>query len=442
MRLAFSHLLLSLAIGLCFKLIYAQERNETDTNVTTTLLNYETVDVTLSPEVTVENVVTELPATPDQNHAVSTPDYKISTMHEEPTVEATTLLITEIEQTTSQTKSNLSDSEGTTAQGQHTTMALEPMEASTTAVAIRIETGVTAPITSEYLPSTMSYELTSAMEHRAEITTEAFALTTASTAWNSTPNASQPPAEGTEFPTIMSIPEDTTFLTSTTKASTTTLISTSKLIFRGAPDLHFTLSEDDSVSTNLTPTTMGGYVNQSILPTQTNWLLIIIVCVIIICVLFGALLLFVQRRKKNASHKFSPGYVNGRSKRSMKKKGAEDDAWAGPVNLEAGERVDCDGEVQRGLLSDEGRGDGDDMALITFAALESGDTSNGGVGGDGTTEGKKWDEQEPLLYIDEDLEEAVSENERQKGDENSGKLDVKEIKDLNGGEAFCLTTAV
>ncbi|XP_051572708.1 mucin-17-like [Myxocyprinus asiaticus] len=429
MRLDFSHLLLSLATGLCFNLIYAQERNETDTNVTTTLLNYKTVDATLSPEVTVafipENVVTELPTTSDQNHAVSTPENEMSTIHEEPTVEATTLLITETEQTTSQTKPK-SDSEGTTAQGQHTTMALEPMEASTTAVAVRIETGMTAPITSEYLPSTsryettvgfINYELTSAMEHRVEITTETFALTTASTAQNSTPNTSQPPAEGTESLIITSSPEDTTFLTTTTEASTSTLISTSKFFFRGAPDLHHSLSVDESVSTHLTP----------ILHTQTNWLLIIIVCVIIICVLLGVFLFFVKWRKKNASHKFSPGYVNGRSKRSMKKKGAEDDAWAGPVNLEAGERVDCDGKEQRDLLSDEGRGDGDDMPLSTFATLESGDTSNGGVGGDGTTEAKKWEEQEPLLYIDEDLEEAVAENERQKGDKNSGRPAVKEI---------------
>ncbi|XP_051570534.1 mucin-5AC-like isoform X1 [Myxocyprinus asiaticus] len=457
MRLTFSNLLLSLALGLCFMFIYAQEQNETDTNATTTLLNKENVDTTLSPEDTIEvkpeNIVTELPTTPDPDHTVSTLDHQMTTIHEEKsTVEASTPLITDTEQTTTQSTPR-SVSEGITAQGQQTTTALEPMEANATTVPVKTEKGGTAPITSEYLPSTGRYEttvgfttseLSSATKHRDDLTTAMVALTPASMALSSTPTTLQPPAEGTEPPPIMSSPEDTTFLTITTKTSTK--ISTSKFS-RDIPDLHHLQLEDDSVSTHLTPATTGGNVKHSILPTQINWLLILIVCVILLCVVLVTLLIFVQRRKKIASRKFGPGYMNGQSKRSKKKKGAEDDAWAGPVNLEAGDKVECDGVVQGGLLSDEGREDGDDLVLSTFAALESGDTPNGGVGGEGTKEVKKWEEQEPLLYIDENVEEdnkekAVAEKQKQKGDENNGKLAVREIKELNGGEAFCLTTAV
>ncbi len=67
--------------------------------------------------------------------------------------------------------------------------------------------------------------------------------------------------------------------------------------------------------------------------------------------------------------------------------------------------VECDAEVQEGLLPNNGKQDGDDMVLSTFAALDAGDVSNGGVGGDGTKEAKKWEEQEPLIYIDEDVNE-------------------------------------
>ncbi|XP_051987272.1 mucin-5AC [Xyrauchen texanus] len=457
MRLAFSNLLLSLALGLCFMFIHAQEQNETDTNATTTLLNKENVDTTLSPqgtiEVTPENIVTELPMTPDPDYLVSTLDHQMTTIHEvKSTVEASTPLITDTEQTTTQTTQTTprSVSEGITAQGQHTTMALESMEASTTTVPVSIKKGGTAPITSEYLTSTGSYEttvgfttseLTSATKHRDDLTTAMVALTPASTVLSSTPTTLKPLAEGTEPPPIMSSPEDTTFLTVTTKTSTR--------ISHDILELPHSQLEDDSVSTHLTPTTIGGYVKHSILPTQISWLLILIIVlsVIILCVLLVALLMFVQRRKKIASRKFGPGYVNGQNKRSMKKKGAEDDAWAGPVNLEAGDKVECDGVVQGGLLSDEGREDGDDLVLSTFAAIESGDTPIGGVGGEGTKEVKKWEEQEPLLYIDENVEEdnkekAVAEKQRQKGDENNGQLAVREIKDLNGGETFCLTTAV
>ncbi len=60
-----------------------------------------------------------------------------------------------------------------------------------------------------------------------------------------------------------------------------------------------------------------------------------------------------------------------------------------------------------------------------------------GVGRDGTKEVKKWEEQEPLLYIDEDVNEdktgkTLEESEKQKGDDKSEK------KEMNGGERSVL----
>lgn len=227
-------------------------------------------------------------------------------------------------------------------------------------------------------------------------------------------------------------PKETSTITSTAALKSSSRLS--QITPEGHPH---SMLDDESLSTEFTFVTTGVIVEHSVLPIQPNWLLIIVVCVTVICVLCVAMILFVHRRKKNASRTFGPMYVNGQSKRSKKKKGAEDDAWAGPVNLEAG--VECDAEAQEGLLSD-GKKDGDDMVLSTFAALDEGDMSNGGVGGEGTKEVQKWEKQEPLLYIDEDVgenkaRETLAEDNTQKGDDKSE-------EELNGGETFCLTTAV
>ncbi|XP_056111226.1 mucin-4 [Rhinichthys klamathensis goyatoka] len=438
MRLIFSNLLLYLALGACFKFTDAQVSTQTD--ITTTLANYNTVGEMFSSESTTAghghvttaeplldiNTVTELQTKPDLYHAKPTLVNQLSTMLEEPTAVNIMPLSTETEQTTTEFAPD---------QIEQTTMI-------TTNVPPNVETAVAEQITSD-APSTRQYEttvgftsseLTSPKEHPTdEITTAADTMSTDSTeALNPTSIPFQLPADWTAS---LSKPMETSIIT-----STATLTSSSQLS-QITPEGHsHSTFDDESVFTQFTSvTTTGGNVEQSILPIQTNWLLIIVVCVTVICVLCVGMILFVQRRKKNASRTFGPMYVNGQSKRSKKKKGPEDDAWAGPVNLEAG--VECDAEVQEGLLPDDGKKDGDDMVLSTFAALDEGDMSNGGVGGEGTKEAKKWEKQEPLLYIDEDVGEnkageTLAENKTQKGDDKS------EEKELNGGETFCLTTAV
>ncbi|XDV13077.1 hypothetical protein PO909_001577 [Leuciscus waleckii] len=423
MRLVFKNLLLYLALGACFKFTDAQVSIETD--ITTAVPIHNSVGEMFSSESTTAgpllhiNDVTELQTKPDLSPTL--------------VYQSSTLLVNfmpvsnEAEQTTAELSPELT----TPDQIEQTTMI-------TTNVPPNVETGVTEQITS-VAPSPRQYEttvgftsseLTSPKEHPTDKNTPAADVSSIE-ALNPTSITFQQPADWTASP---SDPMETSTIT-----STATLTSSSQLS-QITPEGHsHSAFEYESVSTQFTAVTTGGNVKQSFLPMQTNWLLIIVVCMAVMCVLCVGMILFVQRRKKNASRTFDPMYVNGQSKRSKKKKGAEDDAWAGPVNLEAG--VECDAEVQEGLLPDDGKKDGDDMVLSTFAALDEGDMSNGGVGGEGTKEAQKWEKQEPLLYIDEDAAEnkageTLAENKTQKGDDKS------EEKELNGGETFCLTTAV
>lgn len=179
--------------------------------------------------------------------------------------------------------------------------------------------------------------------------------------------------------------------------------------------------------------------------SSSKWLVITIIVVIGICMLTGfCIIVFVKRRKKSGQQNF--GHMNGRKQRSKKKKG-ENDAWAGPVNLEGGQNADCEDPFEAGQ-GDDRNPDGTDAVLSTFAALEA----NGGVGRPGSMEVQKWEEQEPLLFIDEDQkgegkdkqkEEAEKAKGEQKGEEEdaSKNMEMKEPV-LNGGESFCLTTAV
>ncbi|XP_058627291.1 mucin-2 [Onychostoma macrolepis] len=428
MRLVLGNLLLFLALGPCFKSTDAQETTtETDENITLPLPNIDTVESTLSsemPSATPENTV--LKNTADPNNPETTLVSETNTMPEEPTGESTPALSIEIEQTSSE-----SVPETTTVQTEQTTV-------NTPTVLVNVETTVIEQISSD-TPTTSQYETTagftspestSPTEHPTdEITTAAVAMTTDSAeALNPTSILTTPPADWTESPAIMSDPVDASTETSTSTSTTST--STTQLPQNTA--------DYPSASTDFTTAT-GVITEASILDLKSNWLLIIIVFVAIIFVLCVGMILFARRRKKIASRNFGPMYMNGQSKRSKKKKGEEDDAWAGPVNLAVG--AECDAELQEGLMPNNGKQDGDDMVLSTFAALEAGDVSNGGVGEDGTKEAKKWEEQEPLLYIDEDANEdktgkTLEESEKQKGDEKS------EEKEMNGGETFCLTTAV
>lgn len=433
MRFVFSNLLLYLALGACFKFTDAQVSTEPDAHITSPLPNINTVGEMLSSATVGEmlssestiagivNTVTELMTEPGLDHPETTTDSPVSTMLQEPTTVYHVPLSTATEQTTAEFALEIT----TLAKREQTTMI-------STIAPTYVETAVAEQITSD-APSTLQYvttvgfssELTSPTEHPTdEITTAAVPMATDSTALDPTSITSQPPAGLAVTPSDL---VETSTITSTATPASSSEVT--EVIPKG-----------NLVSTPAEESTIFTAVNTSVYATEkTNWLLIIIVCVVIICALCVGMILFVLRRKKKASQTFGPMYVNGQSKRSKKKKGAGDDAWAGPVNMEEG--LECDPEVQDGLLPDDGKQDGDDMVLSTFAALDEGDMPNGGVGGEGTKEAKKWEEKEPLLYIDEDVDEnkegkTVAENKTQKGDDKS------EEKELNGGETFCLTTAV
>ncbi|XP_062840824.1 mucin-2 [Trichomycterus rosablanca] len=161
-------------------------------------------------------------------------------------------------------------------------------------------------------------------------------------------------------------------------------------------------------------------------------LLIIIIAVIISCILlFCVIGIALNCKRKSGRQNF--GHKNDRTK---KKKGAETDVWAGPVKLEGGDKADCD-ELDEGLGQEEDQNDGTKVMLSTFVAPEE----NGGVGRPGSKEVQKWEEKEPLLYIDEG---AKAEGKEKDNDGNaSGPEKTDEKKPVqNGGEAFCLTSAV
>ncbi|XP_059414196.1 uncharacterized protein si:ch73-248e21.7 [Carassius carassius] len=419
MRLTFSYLLLFLVLGPCFKSTDSQETTTNTDAILPTSQNNFTVETTLSPEITTpENTITLAQTETDLDTSETTLVNQVSTM-QEPTSESTQPLSAEIEQT-----SQISVPETTTVQTEQTTVT-------TPTVYVNVETTATEQITSD-APSTSHYETTVAFTELTipaerptdEITTATVAMTTESTvALNPTSILAESTADWTDPPSIISSPADT---------STTSLTPTSQLPQNTAAPMHpLTTLDEESVSTYFTSIIPA--INDSrATPIETNWILIIIVCVAVIFLLCVGMILFVHWRKKNASRNFRP-----QSKWSKKKKGGENDAWAGPVNLEAG--AENDAEVQEGLLPNNGKSDGDDMVLSTFTTPDGGDMANGGVGGDGTKEAKKWEEQEPFKFIDEDVNEdktTLAENEKQKGDEKS------EEKGMNGGETFCLTTAV
>lgn len=97
---------------------------------------------------------------------------------------------------------------------------------------------------------------------------------------------------------------------------------------------------------------------------------------------------------------------------------------------------DCEAPEEGDALGED-KNDGVEVTgLSTFSTLEE----NGGVGRPGSPEVKKWEEKDPLLFIDEEGKEA-GKSEDTNAKEEAGKSDTKEAE-LNGGETFCLTTAV
>ncbi|KAA0705665.1 hypothetical protein E1301_Tti004427 [Triplophysa tibetana] len=444
MRLILSTVLMSLVLGSCFMTDQSQEPDKTNTNAPITFSNNETVETTFRAETTSTvipgNTVTKLIIDSDLVHSIPTQDYQTSTEIEATTAEVTIETVSVTEQTTPK-----SVPERSTPQ-EYTILDLETVTTTT----------LTESATSGSLPSTSLHETTGGLtsadlissgHHEDETATATVAMTTSSTkALDPTTFISKQSTDMIESTPITlkavditTEAVDTTSLDVTLMTTTSALLSTSQFFYE-SPELDRTTPEDDSLSAHSTPFTTARIVMGSFF--QTHLTLIIIVCAVIICVILAGMLLFIQRRKRNASRKFDPGYVNGQSKRSKKKKGAENNAWAGPVHLEAEEGVECDGGVQGALMPGDGNAD-EDFVLSTFTAQETDDTLNGGLGGEGTEEAKKWEDQEPLLYIDEDVTEdnignRVGSKDTREVDEKVGNGE----KMLNGGDTFCITTAV
>lgn len=259
--------------------------------------------------------------------------------------------------------------------------------------------------------------------------------------------------------TLVMTTEETEKTTPSTTSSTDNIITTLSPVLPSLGPIDFTTedTEEPSTSTSVISSSIEPIVpvtgisgvgsNNTEQDSGPNWLLIVILAVAIICIVAAfCVIILVRRKKKSRSQRFGPGYINGRNQRSKKKKG-EEDAWAGPVNLEGGDRAECEGPEELGQGGDK-HPDGTDLTLSTFVASEA----NGGVGRPGSMEAQKWEEQEPLLYIDDDakaqgkekqnegVEKAKEVGQKEKEDTN-GKTEIKEVKQ-NGGEAFCLTTAV
>lgn len=184
-------------------------------------------------------------------------------------------------------------------------------------------------------------------------------------------------------------------------------------------------------------------------------------------VLFAALLaavasvacigLLMKRRKQKQESGLGHCGVNGRKKR---KKG-EEDAWAGPVLMDGAERGEGNQyDVDEEDNDDGGPADGMQPMLSTFVPSEDEEKA---VGANGTKEVKKWEAQSPLLYIDEDVEDEVDEenpaNQKpappSKEKQSTGRPLAEESEAqkkgeamaetggaLNGAVAFCQTTAV
>ncbi|KAG7334597.1 hypothetical protein KOW79_001193 [Hemibagrus wyckioides] len=167
-----------------------------------------------------------------------------------------------------------------------------------------------------------------------------------------------------------------------------------------------------------------------------SWLIIAVIALVIFCILttLCVMAIVVKRRRQSGQQDFR--IVNGQ--RSKKKKGTEDDVWAGPVKLGGG---DCEGQEEIDAQGEQKKTDGVELAgLSTFSTLEE----NGGVGRPGSPEVEKWEEKEPLLFIDEEGKEKkkeVGKSEDADAKAAAGKTDAKEAEP-NGGETFCLTTAV
>ncbi|XP_017552908.1 uncharacterized protein si:ch73-248e21.7 [Pygocentrus nattereri] len=309
--------------------------------------------------------------------------------------------------------------------------------------------GITDPAVPELTSSPVENEVTTTIEATTHIPTPAvptYVQTTvkaseASSMLISLPEESDHTTPSAAEATISAM-ETTTSAMATTPSTMATIhlnntLTTQHQAEYSTPDIteSFTDLSSDSEGFNKT----GALVESS--GTSSNWLIIIITAVVVTaCVIFMfCCIALIKKRKKRGTQNFGHGNMNGRSQRSKKKKG-EDDAWAGPVNLVGGEKGECEGPEEGGQ-GDDKKPDGTDAVLSTFVALDE----NDGVGRPGSMEVQKWEEKEPLLYIDEEVKGEGREKQKEGGqkeeEDTKGMTEMKEPK-VNGGEAFCLTTAV
>ncbi|XP_038844468.1 uncharacterized protein si:ch73-248e21.7 [Salvelinus namaycush] len=305
------------------------------------------------------------------------------------------------------------------------------------------------PITSQDILTTPSYLPTTSQDH----------LTSVIPVW---PLHTTPRLTKDSFPTPEPIHTASESTASHTEGLTPAPASPS---VNSAPS-HFTTPATTHTSTD-PDSTVGGVKER---PLSLFWVIIVGLLVWVICLgMFYCIYLGVRRKRQCRTEYFGSSVQNGKS--SKRKKGAEEDAWAGPVKLGGGDREEGEGGEEGGSPEDNKReGAGTDVVLSTFIANET-ERERGGpdgaVGVAGSKEAEKWEEKEPLLYIDEGVEEGLekmdspslsksnsekktgggnregeSEKEMERGEGNGKKENESERGEQNGGASFCLTTAV
>ncbi|XP_041719259.2 leukosialin-like isoform X1 [Coregonus clupeaformis] len=409
-----------------------------------------------------ENVTMAAPTTEDVTIAASTPEATIGTTPVPvvvttaqpateiitpvtsvpvPTADAITMVITDPETTTGQVGPPTSTSEAETMTPSPVTTE-GPVD-TTTPPGPKPTLSQDVLMTTSYFPTTSQDHLTSVIQvwplHTTPRLTEDSSPTPEPihTASESTANHTEGLTTAPTSPSVNAAP-------SHAMTPTTTHTSTS--------------TDPDS-----TVAEVGVQLGQSILLFIA--LLVGVICMgIVYCVC-----LIVRRKRQSRTEYFESSFRNGKG--SKRKKGAEEDAWAGPVKLGGGDREEGEGGEEGGSPEDnKTEGAGTDVVLSTFIANETEEEKggpDGGVGVAGSKEAEKWEEEEPLLYIDEGVEERLermaapslsksnsekkrgerngegeSEKEMERGEGNGQKENEPERGEQNGGAAFCLTTAV
>lgn len=403
---------------------------------------------------------------PEEAGDLSTDSDEVQTLP--PTVDGTTHKDTPVEVTTppsTSTADSAPDGQTTTTPDDQTDQAEQvttslPIESTSTEAETTTAPGLTTALSSETTttpqPTTEGSSLVEAQTTgttdgpTTSLSTTVFPTTSKTTSSTPPPPTTPGTTQSSSTPTT---PKATT-VEDTTEATTTlapTTVVTPLVLLQSSPGTHVA---------SITPFAVGAPPGQKN-DDQSNmplWLWIVIAALVAMLVGAVCVALLVQRRKKRTDHVF--GGMNGRSQRSKKKKG-EDDVWAGPV-LMAGEGNNCEGKGGDGDHV-EGNGGGGlaEMAAEPMLSSFAPSDEEKAVGADGTKEARRWSERSPLLYIDEDAEEVKPTKEEAQppvfsqdggsagkteeggaGQQETGGTLGETSEVLNGGVAFCQTTAV